>query len=122
MSAREIIAGAGMPLPVFTASEDAPEVRHYSGVVVVTKGDHIDACSQAIDEMEQAEVHLCHRETSRLVAVLEGRTVAENEAALEQIRILPGVVMAGLVYHYVDDENGSAGATPESARREGAQS
>lgn len=122
MSAREMIAGAGTPLPAFTASEDVPEGRHYSGVVVVTKGEHLDACSQAIDGMEQAEVHLCHRETSRLVVVLEGRTVAENEAALGKIRILPGVVLAGLVYHYVDDENGFAGATPESARREGGQS
>jgi len=122
MSAREMIAGAGMPLPAFTGGKDVPEGRHYSGVVVVTRGDRMEACSQAIDEMEQAEVHMRHRETSRLVAVLEGRTVAENEAALEQIRALPGVVIAGLVYHYVDDERASAQAPPESARQEGAQS
>ena len=92
--------------------------RHYSGVLVVTEKGAVDHCAEAIDALDGVEVHLRHPETARLVAVLEGESVAVHEGHLERIRAVPRVLMAGLVYHYVD-ENPDADAKEPATDGEG---
>ncbi len=84
---------------------DEPDTagRHFSGVVAVTRPEELDRWADRVNALEQVEVHMRHQASGRLVAVLEGASVAENEATLERIRSLPGIMMAALVYHYVDE-------------------
>ena len=95
------------------ASMNEPECRrHYSGVLVVTRDDALSVCAEAVDALDGVEVHMRHPESARLVAVLEGDSVAGQEERLQQIRSIPGVMLASLVYHYVDE---NPGVGPEAA-------
>jgi nitrate reductase NapAB chaperone NapD len=90
-------------MPMSSDIEVRGNAQHYSGVLVVTEKGAVDHCAEAIDALDGVEVHLRHPETARLVAVLEGDSVAVHEGHLERIRAVPQVLMAGLVYHYVDE-------------------
>ena len=101
---------AGLPADKAAPSQESEQgnARHYSGVLVVTRGDALACCADAVDALEGAEVHMRHPETARLVAVLEGDSVAQHEDLLQRIRSIPGVLLASLVYHYVDANRSAA--------------
>lgn len=103
---------AATEIPAVGKEMAAEGRRHYSGVLVVTSSDALSACADAVDALAGVEVHMRHPESARLVAVLEGDSAAGQEERLQQIRAIPGVMLASLVYHYVD-ENPEAG--PEEA-------
>jgi nitrate reductase NapD len=94
------------------------DARHYSGVLVVTESGAVDRCADAVDALEGVEVHLRHHETARLVAVLEGDSVAAHEQHLDRIRAVPQVLMASLVYHYVDENPEGESPVPTDGREE----
>lgn len=102
----------GISLPVFktspSRSDQQGHVRHYSGVLVVTRDNALSSCAVAVDALPGAEVHMRHPETARLVVVLEGDSVDRHEELLQKIRSIPGVLLASLVYHYVDDNRSGA--------------
>jgi nitrate reductase NapD len=77
---------------------------HYSGVLVVVPPDHLDECRRTLDELPGVEVHHCHAESGRIVIVHESASLEEQEERLLQIRALPRVMLAELVYHYLDKE------------------
>jgi nitrate reductase NapD len=99
----DLPTGKAVPSP----ENESGLARHYSGVLVVTRDDALSSCADAVNALDGAEVHMRHPETARLVAVLEGDSVDLHEDLLQRIRSIPGVLLASLVYHYVD-ENGSA--------------
>ena len=77
---------------------------HYSGVLVVVPPDHLDECRRTLDQLPGVEVHHCHAESGRIVVVHESASLEEQEERLFQIRALPRVALAELVYHYHDKE------------------
>lgn len=81
---------------------------HYSGVLVVVPPDRLDECRLALDELPGVEVHHCHLSSGRIVVVHESASLEEQEERLLQIRALPGVMLAELVYHYLDEETAAA--------------
>ncbi len=106
----DLPAGKAAPSP----ENERDLARHYSGILVVTRDDALSSCADAVDALQGAEVHMRHPETARLVVVLEGDSVVLHEDLLQQIRSIPGVLLASLVYHYVD-ENRSAVPGDEAA-------
>jgi len=87
---------------------------HYSGILVVVPPLHLDDCRRALDDLPGVEVHHCHAESGRIVVVHESASLEEQEERLLQIRALPNVILAELVYHYLDSE--PAAAEPVAAR------
>jgi len=82
---------------------------HYSGILVVVPPSHFDDCRRALDDLPGVEVHHCHAESGRIVVVHESASLEEQEQRLLQIRALPNVALAELVYHYLDSESAAAG-------------
>ena len=81
---------------------------HYSGILVVVPPSHFDDCRRALDDLPGVEVHHCHAESGRIVVVHESASLEEQEERLLQIRALPNVALAELVYHYLDSESAAA--------------
>jgi nitrate reductase NapD len=81
---------------------------HYSGILVVAPPIHFDECRRALDDLPGVEVHHGHAESGRIVVVHESASLEEQEERLLQIRALPNVVLAELVYHYLDSEPAAA--------------
>lgn len=81
---------------------------HYSGVLVVVPPSHLDECRRALEELSGVEVHHCHAESGRIVVVHESAGLEEQEERLLQIRAIPRVILAELVYHYLDTETVAA--------------
>lgn len=75
----------------------------YSGVAVRVRPDRFaDACT-AIDALDGAEVRLRHPDGERLIVVIEAAGEDAQTERLQQIRDVPGVLVAAPVFHYVDD-------------------
>jgi len=97
--------GVGNVEPVDSARNEAPasgEPAHYSGVVVISPPDRMEACSLILDALAGVEVHYRHPESGRIVVVLEGRTAEEHLEILQRIHTVPDVLAVAPVYHYVD--------------------
>ncbi len=62
---------------------------------------------QALGALPGVEVHHADPATGRCVAVLESSDRAENERLFVALGQTPGVRSVDLVYHLVDDEDGS---------------
>ena len=75
-----------------------------SGILVVTTPAEIDALIDALNALPNVEVHNIDRETSRLIAVQEADSIHDEVAGLKEIKKLPGIVLAEMVYHYFGDD------------------
>lgn len=73
-----------------------------SGVLVVTKPENQDRLREAIDAFPWADAH--HEDADgRLVITIEAATTDEAQARLQEIQQLPGVILAEMAAHYVED-------------------
>jgi nitrate reductase NapAB chaperone NapD len=59
---------------------------------------------QRLAALPSTEVHQHDPASGRIVVVLEGDTVEEQQRLLDRVRKLPDVRFAAVVYHYVDSE------------------
>jgi nitrate reductase NapAB chaperone NapD len=85
-----------------TESSPAHATTHYSGVVIQTTPARVDDCARALDALSGVEVHYRHPGSGRIIAVLESETREGQEERLVRVQSVPGVILAELVYHYVD--------------------
>lgn len=82
-------------------------IRHYSGIIVVTRPERLGACEGAIRQSGLAEIHYDDPRSGRIIAVLETETLEEQTVALRRVRELPDVLLAELVYYFREPEAGS---------------
>ena len=76
--------------------------RHYSGVLIAAAAERSLELIPEIEAIPGVEIRHRHEETGRIIAVLESEDVFGQEAALLEIRSLPGVTFAALVFHLID--------------------
>jgi nitrate reductase NapAB chaperone NapD len=76
---------------------------HYSGIFVRALPSDLQLCADEIDTCEGVDVYLTDPSTSSLVAVIETATLADQQITFRQVRDLPSVVAADLVYHHFED-------------------
>jgi len=86
-----------------------------SGVLVVVPKAETDAIVEALGALPGVEVHHTHPETGRIVVTLEAESISDEVEGLRRIKALPEVVLAEMVYHYFEEDNGIL----ESIAREG---
>jgi nitrate reductase NapAB chaperone NapD len=76
---------------------------HYSGILVVTDPHDLTDCAGKIDDLVGVEVRHHYPELGRMILVQESDSLEQQERGLRAIRAVPGVRLAELVYHHVDD-------------------
>lgn len=89
-----------------------------SGILVMTKPEHINAVVESLNVRPDTEVHQTDLETGRIIAVLEAEDIHAEIAALREIKQLPFVIMAEMVYHYLEEDQRSYDNPPELAEPE----
>ena len=81
-----------------------PASLHYSGILVVTGPNEIDACIADLESLPGVEVYFCDPERRRIILVQETETIEAQEEGFRRIEALPRVRMAALVEHRVDPD------------------
>jgi len=76
---------------------------HYSGILVITDPGRLNDCAGQIESLAGVEVRHRYPDEDRMILVQETESVEEQEQGLREIRALPGVQLADLVYHHVSD-------------------
>jgi nitrate reductase NapAB chaperone NapD len=76
---------------------------HLSGILVLADTDRLDACRRDLESLPGVEVHLVHRPSGRMIAVLESATLAGQTQRLRRIQELPAVRLAALVEHRIEE-------------------
>ena len=76
---------------------------HVSSLVVHAMADQVESVKASIEELKGTEVPATS-ETGKLVVVVEGENRKELTNVFEQIRALPSVMSATLIFHQIEDE------------------
>lgn len=85
-----------------------------SGILIVSTETEIDILINALNAMPGVEVHHVDQNSSKLIIVQEAETVRDEVDGLKQIKKLPGIVLAEMIYHYIaDDESTCADSIPD---------
>lgn len=74
-----------------------------SSIVVKTLKENLEAVIQAINECDFCEYHL-HNEKGQIVVTIEGEGVEEEIRALKQLKAMPNVLSAEMIFSYAEDE------------------
>ena len=90
----------------------------YSGILIAVRAEDAEDLRLAVDALAGFEVHSVHPEEGRMIAVQEAADTESCRSGLQQVQGLPGVLFAELVYHLVDDGNGSAPPSTTTTRGE----
>lgn len=87
-----------------------------SGILVVANSGQLATVVDALKSLSGVEVHQVDEATGRVVVVQEAEAIRSEMDGLRQIKSLPGVMMAEMVYHYIaDDTEVFDGIPPELA-------
>jgi nitrate reductase NapD len=86
-------------------------IMNLSGILVISTPPEIDALVDTLNAIPSLEVHHIDRESSRLIVVQEAESVHDEVAGLKNIKKLPGIVLAEMVYHYFGEGNANAPET-----------
>jgi nitrate reductase NapD len=80
---------------------------HLSSVLVYSVPKHIEKTISALTAFPELEIHHQCQDTGRLVVVQESHSTEEQVDCLKQIKAIPTVMAAELVYHLVEDGHDS---------------
>jgi len=75
-----------------------------SGILIISTASKIDALIDSLNAMPGVEVHHVDRESSKLIVVQEAESIRNEVDGLKQIKKLPGIVLAEMVYHYLAED------------------
>ena len=90
-----------------------------SGILVIANKDYLSDVIASLDALPGVEVHHVDEPSGRLVAVQEAEDINAEVDGLRQIKALPHIVMAEMVYHYIaEDEAEYTELPPELAAQE----
>jgi nitrate reductase NapD len=77
-----------------------------SAILVVVPVERIDDAIEALEALPGVEVHHTDPATGRMIVIQEAQTVDEEVDGLVRIKRLPNVVLAEMVYHHFEEEDG----------------
>lgn len=90
-----------------------------SGILVVAKPQWLAQVTESLRDIQGVEMHQADEQTGRIIAVLEAEDINAEIQRLKEIKALPHVIMAEMVYHYLaDDEKIYEGIPPELAEEQ----
>lgn len=75
-----------------------------SGIAVSVSPQTFDETITRLADLSGVEIHYQDPSSARVVLVQEAESVDAEVAGLKQIKAIPGVVVAELVYHYFADD------------------
>lgn len=75
-----------------------------SGILVVAQREWLEQVVQGLNAMAGVEVHQVEPETGRVVLVQEAADIHAEVDGLKQIKAIPHVIMAEMVYHYIAED------------------
>lgn len=76
-----------------------------SGILVVAEQDWQNEVISALDAVPGVTIHQIDQPTGRLIAVQEAQDIYAEVEGLRQIKALPHVVMAEMIYHYIAEDD-----------------
>ncbi len=77
-----------------------------SGILVVVPKNRLSRVISSLKTVPGVSVHHTDPRTGRIVATLEADTTSAEIDGLQQIKALPDVLLAELVYHYLEQDTG----------------
>lgn len=83
-----------------------------SGILVVSKPDRMAEVVAGLAAMRGIEVHQSDPESGRIIVVQEAADIHAELEAIKQIKVLPHVIMAEMVYHYIAEDEKEYEALP----------
>ncbi len=90
-----------------------------SGILVVAKPERQADVMTTLGSMPGVEIHQVDEATGRIIAVLEAENINAEMGGLKEIKAIPHVVMAEMVYHYfAEDDQVFDGLPPELVEQE----
>ena len=93
-----------------------------SGILVVTEPQNTAAMIDVLNAQPGLEVHHHEAATGRIIVVQEAATINDEVAGLRQLKKIPGVVFAEMVYHYFAEDEGNCSPQDPDACDEDARS
>lgn len=76
-----------------------------SSILVMTTQPNFETTISALAAIDGLQVHYCDAESSRIIVTQEFENTKREIEGLENIKSLPHVVMAEMVYHYCEDHS-----------------
>ena len=76
-----------------------------SGIVVMAQPQHVLGVVEALKALQGIEVHQYDEQQGKIVVVQEAPDVNAEVEGLKQIKALPHVTVAEMVYHYFEDDD-----------------
>ncbi len=83
-----------------------------SGIAVSVRPQSFDETIDLLDALPGVEIHYQDLDNARVVVVQEAESVDAEVEGLKQIKSIPGVVVAELVYHYFADDQAMVNQPP----------
>jgi nitrate reductase NapD len=83
-----------------------------SGIAVSVRPQSFDDTVDRLAALPGIEIHYQDSDSARIVVVQEAESIDAEVAGLKQIKSVPGVVVAELVYHYFAEDDGIENQTP----------
>jgi nitrate reductase NapD len=84
-----------------------------SGILVVAVPERLEAVVEGLNAMDGVQVHQVEAATGKVIAVQEAADIHAEISGLKRIKALPYVLMAEMVYHYLEEDQLVYDAMPE---------
>lgn len=78
-----------------------PERWHVSSAVVSVRDTHRDAVAEGLMSLEGVEIHGC--DATRLIITIEGGSTGQLGDRLTEINLMPGVLVANMVFEHAEE-------------------
>ena len=75
-----------------------------SGILVIVPPHRLSATVDSLNAIPGVSVHYTEPSTGRIVVTQEAETTSVEVDGLQQIKALPDIILAELVYHYFESE------------------
>ena len=74
-----------------------------SSVLLMVKPENVEGVITAVEKVKTAEYHM-HDELGKIIITIEGENLDEELKLLKQIKAIPKVISAEMMYSYSEDE------------------
>jgi nitrate reductase NapD len=74
-----------------------------SSIIIQTRPEFMEEVLQAVRKSTHCEYHL-HDEKGRIIVTIEGKDTEEEVGKLEEVKKIPHVISADMVFAYSEDE------------------
>jgi nitrate reductase NapD len=75
-----------------------------SGILVIVSPQHVAASTVSLNAIPGVSIHYTDPGTGRIIVTQEAETTSAEIDGLKQIKALPNIILAELVYHYFEQE------------------